>query len=111
MGPAPAFARIQPPVSTIPLTAAPGRRHPRFQTTHEPVAQDRLIDMGGTLDRALAAPSEMPPAGRRCALTPPYPHHAPLLHSLKRSDAVGKSFELNYFDVGRGIPPVRGSGS
>jgi hypothetical protein len=30
-----------------------------------------------TFDWALTAPSELPPAGRRCALKPPYPRHHP----------------------------------
>jgi hypothetical protein len=71
MGPAPAIAMIQLSISTMPLAAAPGRCYPRFQTTQEPVAQDRLIDIVSTLDLALTAPSELPPAGRRYALKPP----------------------------------------
>jgi hypothetical protein len=38
----------------------------------------------GTPTRARAAPSELHPAGRRCALKAPYPRHRPLLHSLER---------------------------
>src|SRR5688572_22421411 len=39
----------------------------------------------GTPTRALTAPSELHPAGRRHALKPPYPAHRPLLHSLERT--------------------------
>ena len=39
----------------------------------------------GTPTRALAAPSELHPAGRRIALKPPYPRHRPLLRSLERT--------------------------
>jgi hypothetical protein len=40
--------------------------------------------LAGTPTRARAAPSELHPAGRRCALKAPYPRHCPLLHSLER---------------------------
>ena len=39
----------------------------------------------GTPTRAIAASSELHPAGRRIALKPPYPRHGPLLHSLERT--------------------------
>jgi hypothetical protein len=39
----------------------------------------------GTPTRARAAPAELHPAGRHCALKPPYPRHGPLLHSLQRT--------------------------
>src|SRR4051812_17353163 len=38
----------------------------------------------GTPTRALAAPSELHPAGRRMALTPPYPAYRPLLQFFER---------------------------
>jgi hypothetical protein len=69
MGPAPAIAS-----ATTWSAAAPGDG-----AAHGPPL------IVGTPAQALAAPSELHPAGRHCALTPPYPAYSPLLHSLERT--------------------------
>src|SRR3954469_13876845 len=50
----------------------------------EPAVTDRPL-LVGTPTRARAAPSELHPAGRRPALTPPYPAYRPLLQLFERS--------------------------
>jgi hypothetical protein len=54
------------------------------RTRHLPTMPVRPL-LVGTPTRALAAPSELHPAGHRCALTPPYPRHRPLLQFFERS--------------------------
>jgi hypothetical protein len=60
--------------------------HPRRRRPSAgPAGHGRPLGIVGTPTRALAAPSELHPAGRRPALTPRYPAYSLLLRSLERT--------------------------